>query len=38
MINKIIGKLSVNKANLIYKLLGLGFIFHNGKGSPFIEM
>lgn len=38
MISKIIGRLSINKVILIYKFLGLGFKFHNGQGSLFIEL
>lgn len=37
MLNKIIGKLPINMAVSIYKFLGLGFKFHNGEGSLFIE-
>ena len=38
MIYKIIGALTVNKATLIYKFFKIGFKFHNGVGTPFIEI
>lgn len=38
MINKIISGLSVEKVTLIYKFLKVGFKFHNGQGTPFIEI
>ena len=38
MFNKIIGKMSVNKAIFIYKFFKVGFKFHNGQGAPFIEL
>lgn len=38
MIYKIIGCLSVSKATLIYKFFKIGFKFHNGEGTPFIEI
>jgi hypothetical protein len=38
MVNKFIAGLSVNKAIFIYKFFKVGFKFHNGQGSPFIEV
>ena len=38
MINKIISSLSVEKVVLIYKFFKVGFKFHNGQGTPFIEI
>ncbi len=38
MVNKIIGRLSVNRVAIIYKFFKVGFKFHNGKGAPFIEI
>jgi len=37
MFSKFIGKVSINKAFLIYRFFGIGVTFHNGKGSIFIE-
>jgi len=38
MVNKIISGLSIHQATLIYKVFKIGFKFHNGQGSPFIEI
>jgi hypothetical protein len=38
MSHKIIGRLSVSKAIFFYKLFRVGFSFHNGQGTPFIEI
>lgn len=38
MVKKIVNKMSINKAILFYKLFRVGFKFHNGKGTPFIEI
>lgn len=38
MINKIVCRLSIRQASVIYKFLRVGFIFHNGQGAPFIEI
>jgi hypothetical protein len=38
MVNKIIGSLSVNKAIIIYKLFKVGFKFHNGQGTLFVDL
>ncbi|OPJ59799.1 hypothetical protein CLCHR_32570 [Clostridium chromiireducens] len=37
MVNKIVSRLSIRQANVIYKFFKIGFIFHNGQGAPFIE-
>jgi hypothetical protein len=38
MVNKIICKLSVRQASVIYKIFKVGFKFHNGQGTAFIEI
>jgi len=38
MVNKIVCRLSIRQANVIYKFFKVGFIFHNGQGSPFIDV
>lgn len=38
VIYKIIGSLTVNNAALIYKFFKIGFKFHNGVGTLFIEI
>ena len=38
MVNKIVCRLSIHQASVIYKFFKVGFIFHNGQGSAFIEV
>lgn len=38
MINKIVSKLPINIASLLYRFFKVGFKFHNGRGTPFIEV
>lgn len=38
MLNKIISRLSVQRANMLYKVFKVGFKFSNGQPKVFIEM
>lgn len=38
MLNRIISRLSIQKANMLYRIFKIGFKFHNGQPKVFIEM
>ncbi|MDF2596202.1 MAG: hypothetical protein K0R69_2543 [Clostridia bacterium] len=38
MLNKLISRLSIDTVCKMYKISKIGFKFHNGRGSIFIEM
>lgn len=37
MLNKLISKITAQTANMLYKVIGIGFIFQNGQLKLFIE-
>lgn len=38
MINKVFSRLSINVVSILYKYFRVGFKFHNGQSTPFIEI